>query len=258
MALKLNKEIFLPSEDDLPESDGEPMETENHILQFQLLIDFFKSYYQGQRVYANGNMFVYFSKDQLKNKDFKGPDFFIVLDVDPRLRKSWVVWQEGKGPDVVIELTSESTAKIDKVDKKLVYQDKLRVPEYILFDPISKELSGFELVDGKYRDIEKDEKGRIISQRLNLFFTLWEGEFLGVHDIWLRCHSLDDLLIPSSAEKERHIADKEHRRANMEHQRAESERQRAENERQRAESERQRAEKLSEQLKKLGINPDEI
>jgi Uma2 family endonuclease len=38
----------------------------------------------------------------------------VVLDVPRRERKSWVVWEEEKAPDVVIELLSESTAKKDK------------------------------------------------------------------------------------------------------------------------------------------------
>ena len=70
-------------------------------------------------------MFVYFSTAQLKNQDFKGPDFFAVLGVPKGERKSWVTWEEGKAPDVVIELLSESTAQIDKTEKKQIYQDKL-------------------------------------------------------------------------------------------------------------------------------------
>ena len=53
-------------------------------------------------------MFVYFSLEQVQNRDFRGPDFFVLLDVPRREHESWVVRQEGKGPDVVIELLSES------------------------------------------------------------------------------------------------------------------------------------------------------
>ena len=75
-------------------------------------------------------MFVYFSLAQVRNQAFRGPDFFVVLDVSPRERKSWVVWQEGKGPDVVIELLSDSTAAHDKGEQKIIYQNALRVLEY--------------------------------------------------------------------------------------------------------------------------------
>jgi hypothetical protein len=47
-------------------------------------------------------MFVYYSRDQAMNRDFRGPDFFLVLDVDgSRERQGWVVWEEGgRYPDV--------------------------------------------------------------------------------------------------------------------------------------------------------------
>ena len=66
-------------------------------------------------------MFVYYSLAQVRNRDFKGPDFFAVLGVPKGERKSWVVWEEGKAPDVVIELLSESTAQQDKTNKKQIY-----------------------------------------------------------------------------------------------------------------------------------------
>jgi len=89
-------------------------------------------------------MFVYYSLEQARNQDFKGPDVFVVLVVPRRERKSWVVWEEGKGPDVVIELLSNSTAEHDKTAKKQTYQNRLRVPEYFWFDPFNPEdLAGF-------------------------------------------------------------------------------------------------------------------
>ena len=75
--------------------------------------------------FIGGNMLVYFSLEQVRHQDFKGPDFFAVLGVPKGERKSWVVWEEGKGPDVVIELLSESTAELDKTTKKQVYSSTL-------------------------------------------------------------------------------------------------------------------------------------
>jgi len=54
-----------------------------------------------------------------------------VLGVPKRERRSWVVWEEGKAPDVVIELLSESTAEQDKNEKKLIYQSQLRVSDKV-------------------------------------------------------------------------------------------------------------------------------
>ncbi len=118
-----------PSEDKLPYDDGIPLETPRHALQLQLLMDPLRLCWTGrQDLFIGGNMFVYFSLHQVRTQDFRGPDFFVVLDVPKRERKSWVVWQEGKGPDVVIELLSESTAAHDKTTKKVIYQNSLRVP----------------------------------------------------------------------------------------------------------------------------------
>jgi len=118
-----------PTEDALPYDDGMPLESERHMLQLQLLLDPLRRFWADrQDVYVGGNMFVYFSLEQVRNQDFRGPDFFAVLGVPKRERKSWVVWQEGKGPDVVIELLSESTAAQDKEALLARYQERFGAP----------------------------------------------------------------------------------------------------------------------------------
>src|SRR5438128_1454051 len=88
-----------PTEDELPYDDGMPMDTQRHVLQMLLLIEALGNYWAGRDdVFVGGNMFVYFSPDQVSTHDFRGPDVFVVQGVPKRERKSWVVWQEGKGP----------------------------------------------------------------------------------------------------------------------------------------------------------------
>ena len=73
---------------------------------------------------------------RVKNKDFRGSDVFVTLDVSNKERKSWVVWEEGqKSPDIIIELLSESTAQEDKTIKKNVYQNQLKVSQDFGFEP---------------------------------------------------------------------------------------------------------------------------
>lgn len=200
-----------PTEDELPTSDGIPMETQRHVLQMYLLMEALDLYWADrQDFFVGGNMFVYFSPEQVKTYDFPGPDVFVVLDVPRRERKSWVVWQEGKGPDVVIELLSDSTAEKDKTEKKEIYQNRLRVPEYFWFDPFSGELAGFTLRDTKYVPLEPDAEGRLVSQALQLGLTRWHGEFQGVEAGWLRWVTLDGELLPTQQEaaaQERERAD---------------------------------------------------
>jgi hypothetical protein len=72
---------------------------------------------------------IYYSPNQLKSEDFRGPDFFVVLGAEKKERKSWVVWQEdGKYPNVIVELLSDSTASVDRGLKKEIYQNTFRTP----------------------------------------------------------------------------------------------------------------------------------
>ena len=54
------------------------METQRHVMQLQLLMDPLRAYWTDrQDVYVGGNMFVYFSLEQVHNQDFRGPDLRI-------------------------------------------------------------------------------------------------------------------------------------------------------------------------------------
>ncbi|WP_246605486.1 hypothetical protein [Sphaerospermopsis torques-reginae] len=55
-------------------------------------------------------MSIYYSSQQIKNKDFCGLDFFLVLDTENRHRNTWVVWQEGrKYPNLIISISHSQT-----------------------------------------------------------------------------------------------------------------------------------------------------
>jgi len=224
--------VLPPTQDDLPHTDGEPMESECHALQLPLLKDPLLRFCSDRTdFYVGTNMFVYFSPKQEKTQDFKGPDVFVVQGVTPRTRKSYLVWEEGKGPDVVIEFISPSTAASDKVHKKEVYQDKLRVPEYFWCDPYSNDFAGFSLQDGKYKRLKPDSRGMIHSVQLGLALTRWQGVYSGVNSNWLRWATPKGILLPTSQELERTEA-------------------------KRADQEKKRADALAELLKKHGIDPN--
>ncbi len=169
----------LPTQDDLPDGDGVPMETERHKKQMDLLVDSLEPWL-GERGYVGGNMFVYFSPNQLKNEEFKGPDVFVTLGLSNKERKSWVVWEEGKSPDVVIELLSKSTAKKDKTLKKDVYQNQLKVAEYFWFDPFHPDdFQGFKLSGGVYKELPF-LNDCFISQKLGLKLIRWRDIYKNV------------------------------------------------------------------------------
>lgn len=193
----------LPTQDDLPSEDDIPMETERHRLQMELLINSLKPWLaQHGGGYVNGNMFVYFSLKHLKNEHFRGPDVFVVRGVSNQERKSWVVWDEKKAPDIMIELLSKTTAKEDKGNKKQAYQNQLGAPEYFWFDPFNAEdWAGFELQHGIYQPIVPNAQNCLISQQLGLALTRWHGIYENVEAVWLRWETLDGKLLPTPQER---------------------------------------------------------
>jgi Uma2 family endonuclease len=227
------------TEDDLPYDDDTPMESDRHVLQMTLLVQTLKLHWRERDdVAVHGNMFVYFSEDQLTTHDFRGPDFFAAQGVRRRdNRKSWLVWREGKGPDVVIELLSESTAKQDKTTKKEIYQERLRVPEYYWYDVEGGELAGFVLRGGKYAPLSPTPEGWLLSEQLGLALVTWRGVYSKENALWLRWALPDGTLLPTDGEV-----------AAQERERAAQERKRAARERKRAEAAEQRERELSEML----------
>jgi Uma2 family endonuclease len=115
-------------------------------------------------------MFLYYSAAQVKNKDFRGPDFFTVLGVD-RLtpRKYWAIWDEaGKYPDVIIELMSDSSATIDLQDKKHLYERTFKTPDYFVYDPYAPQsLQGWHLDQKQYQPLAANPQGWLWCQSLN-------------------------------------------------------------------------------------------
>jgi Uma2 family endonuclease len=225
VALTTTPPIYIPTQEDLPCDDDDKMETARHKYQMDLLLETIYPWLEKrQDGYAAGNMFVYYSIEQVKNKDYKGPDFYCVLDVPQTERKSWVVWQEGKAPDVVIELLSESTATYDKTEKKRIYQNQMRVPEYFWYDPFNPDdWAGFSLAKGVYQPLELDSNQRYISERLQLALVRWQGIYRGIDAVWLRWETLEGELLPTDKE----VSEREKLRADQEKQRADQEKQRA-------------------------------
>jgi Uma2 family endonuclease len=238
-----------PTQEELPYDDGVPMESARHKAQMDLLIDTLIPWLsQRDDGFVGGNMFVYYSLTQVRNKDFKGPDFFVVLGVPKGERKSWVVWEEGKAPDVVIELLSESTATADKNEKKLIYQNQMRVPEYFWYDPFNPEdWAGFSIQQGIYQPLLPNERNQLRSESLGLGLQQWEGHYKGIDATWLRWATFEGELLPTPEEQQRQLAEQQR-------QLAEQQRQLAEQQRQLAQQERQRAEKAESQLLQTASN----
>ena len=230
--------IVLPS--DLY-SDEPPLESELHLRQIILLLNCLEWLWRDKNdFYAAGNLTIYYSQNQRRNEDFRGPDFFVVLDTDRKTRKSWVVWDEdGKYPNFILEILSDSTAKVDRELKKKLYQNTFRTPNYFWFDPYTLEFAGFNLLGGKYQPLQPNNQGHLWSEQLGLY--------LGVHQGLLRFFTADGELIPTPEEQ-----------AESEREQKEYERQEKEYERQQKEIAQQKAERLAAKLRELNIDPDAV
>ena len=114
------------------------------------------------------------------------PDVLVALDLGKHNRNSYYVWREGKPPDWVLEVASQSTARRDLDEKDLEYAE-MGVPEFWLFDPKGDvyrrgepRLQGLTLVGGRYVPLEAaivDGVAAIRSEVLGMDVCV-EGELL--------------------------------------------------------------------------------
>lgn len=167
-----------------PTTDGKPMaETDGHRELMNVLIQVLKMYFAAQPlVYVSGNLLIYYIPGN-KRKHIS-PDVFVVKGVPNHERPNYLVWEEGYGPDIVIELTSSSTRREDVASKFRLYQDVLKVKEYFLFDPyedyLDPSLQGHRLYQGQYRPI-RVVNGRLPSRVLGLHLER-DGEDLRLYN----------------------------------------------------------------------------
>jgi Uma2 family endonuclease len=167
-----------------PTSDGKPMaETELHRDDMIDLIQTLQDYFaETPLVCVSGNMLMFYEEGN--RRKHISPDVFVVRGIPKKQRENYLIWQEGKAPDLVIEITSKSTKREDQQKKRELYRDVLRVPEYFLFDPtddyLTPPLKGFRLLEGEYVPIESVD-GRLPSKVLGLHLER-DGQELRLYD----------------------------------------------------------------------------
>jgi Uma2 family endonuclease len=117
-----------------PESDGEPMaESDLHRDLMAELISELETFFQDDpEVYVSGNLLIYYVEGDPR-KSF-APDVFVVRGVDKHKRRIYKLWEEGRAPDVVFEISSRTTVLKDTQRNFRLYE-RLGVREYFLYDP---------------------------------------------------------------------------------------------------------------------------
>jgi Uma2 family endonuclease len=165
-----------------PTGDGEPMgETEIHRNNMIDLIDSLKDHFAKEpMVYVSGWLLLYYEEGNPKKRI--APDVFVVRGVEKHRRDNYLIWEEGKGPDLVIELTSKHRQRKDRRKFEL-YRDVLKVPELFLIDPtggcFGSPLQGFRWSGTGY--VKPDRGPGLPSEDLGLNLAR-EGYALRLYD----------------------------------------------------------------------------
>jgi Uma2 family endonuclease len=142
--------------------------------------------------------------------------------------RSYFLWVYGQPPDVVIEIVSDRRGGEDSF--KMRQYARLGIIYYAIYDPKNVLDKGvlrtFHLVAGEYVPLPDHRFNRV-----GLGLILWEGEYEGVQEVWLRWCDLNGPVIPTGRE-------------------------RADQEKQRADQGAEHIRRLEAQLRALGIEPN--
>ena len=200
---------YAPTDDEglyYPETDGRPLaETDLHRVVIYNTTDKLETFYAAQNdVYVSGNLLIY----DIPGKTSRSisPDIMVVFGIEKKRRRTYKVWEEGKAPDFVMEVSSKWTYRNDLTKKKKRYAH-IGVKEYFLFDPerayLPEALIGFRLTDdGEYEPIPITNNNGKISNVLGIEFRIQDD------DIELHNLSTGEVL-QTAAEKANEIAKQE-------------------------------------------------
>ncbi len=186
------------------------------------------------------------------------PDMFLSLDVEvnkdwhAKENRSYLIWEFGKVPEVVVEVVSNREG--NELGSKLRRYAEMGINYYLVFDPM-QELSEqvlriFEISSGKSYRLRED----FVLPTVGLSVTLWRNVYEGVPETWLRWCDKSGAIIPTGAERaarETERANQEAERANQETERANQETERANQEAERAAREAERADRAEAELARL-------
>lgn len=122
---------------------------------FRQLDQFVETNRVGEVFYAPVD--VYFDEENVYEPDI----FFIAAD-----RLSIVKDNVYGAPDLIVEVLSPGSEKIDKVEKKAVYE-KCGVKEYWIVHPLTKKVIGYQLTNGGFIAIPSKD-GELMSSLLGI------------------------------------------------------------------------------------------
>lgn len=208
-----------------PDEDGQPRSAGDfHLRQLFYTWQTLEAHFaQTPDVYVSGDIIMYYKERDPRK--YLSPDVLVCFGINPEMKHTFKIWEEGKAPDIAMEFVCERTYHYDLNVKTIIYAS-LEIQDYFLYDPegvyLPSPLMGFTLVDGVYETIQPDEHEGLRSSVLGLDFRLQDSEiriFDPIENGWLK----------TKAEKEAERADIAAARAEVAMARAKSAKVRAEN-----------------------------
>jgi Uma2 family endonuclease len=122
----------------------------------------------GRKIYISANLGVYYPGERVF-----APDVLAVLDVEAHKRASWMVADEGKGLDFVLEIHVDGNLGKDKRTNVVRYA-RLGIKEYFFFDRKRLTLEGYRLPQANSTAYQHlvPQAGRFTSEVLGLDLML--------------------------------------------------------------------------------------
>jgi Uma2 family endonuclease len=234
---KLSKpDIFYPSE------DGEPLaETSMHVDAIISTVAVLRNYlaaFPDKSPVVLADRFLYYAQGFPRLR--VAPDVMVIFEIPQIPYDNYKIWETGKVPSIIFEITSAGTQTQDRDHKKTLYES-IGIQEYWLFDPkgewIADRLRGYRLQQPD-PDLEPvyvaiaDKSSQVLGLRLEV-----EGSSIGFY----RQDTGERLLIPSELSEA-----------------LQAQKQITEQERLRAEAAEQETQRLRDRLLALGIDPDAV
>jgi len=239
-----------PNTDHLITEDGQPVDGFYSERQMRLLAESLTASWKPGRPFIVGaNVGVFYTLDEPAIV----PDVFVSVDVktDPdysaKTGKSYLLWNKGKPPDIVIEIVSNTEGN-ELTEKRRIYAQNVRAPYYVVWDPEEylkgERLQVFVLMGRSYQLTPA-----AWFPELGLGLKPWQGEYAQSSGEWLRWIDGADSFLPCGEE----LFDLKNS-AEME---ADASRRKADAAQKQAELEKQRADRLAAKLRELGLDPDQ-
>lgn len=141
------------------------------------------------------NVALYFSvhEDPIVPDVMVSFDVTLPEDVWQKSKRSYLIWEFGKPPNIVIEIVSNKTRNGDGLKKDKYAQ--IGVAYYVIYDP-TRQLSDTVLRVLELRGENYTELASPWMPGVGLGLTLWEGQFEDKTGVWLRwCDEAGNLIL---------------------------------------------------------------